>query len=88
MTVVEAVDLQERTGMVDDTATDATLLFGMAGVEVAAVGVDTDGVRVVRVVTADESARVCPGCSVVATRSKGVVLTRPRDVEHGGGQVR
>lgn len=88
MTVVEVVDLRERTGMVDDTATDATLLLGMAGVEVAAVRLDTDGVRVVRVVTADEAARVCPGCSVVATRSKGVVLTRPRDVEHGGGRVR
>lgn len=88
MTVVKAVDLQERTGMVDDTASDATLLFGMDGVEVTAVRRDTDGVRVVRVVTADEAARVCPDCSVAATRSKGVVLTRPRDVEHGGGRVR
>jgi transposase len=74
--------------MVDDTARDATLLFGMQGVEVQVVRLDTDGVRVVRVVTADEAARVCPGCSVVATRSKGVVITRPRDAEHGGGRVR
>jgi transposase len=74
--------------MVEITATDATLLFGMDGVEVASVGLDADGVRVVRLVTADEAARVCPGCSVVATRSKGVVLTRPRDCEHGGGRVR
>jgi transposase len=88
MTVVKAVDLQERTGMGDDTASDATLLFGLDGVEVTAVRLDPDGVRVVRVVTADQAARVCPGCSVVATRSKGVVLTRPRDVEHGGGRVR
>lgn len=88
MTGVETVDLQERTGMVDDTGADATLLFGMAGVVVTGVGLDPDGVRVVRVVTADEAARVCAGCAVVATRSKGVVLTRPRDVEHGGERVR
>lgn len=68
--------------------TDATLLFDLDGVAVAQVYRDTEGRRVVQVVTTDPTARVCPGCGVVATRVKELVTTRPRDLDHGGGPVR
>ncbi|PFG49810.1 transposase [Amycolatopsis sulphurea] len=72
--------------MLNDT--DATVLFDLDGVAVARVYRDSDGIRVVQVVTADQAARVCPGCGTRATRVKGLVTTRPRDLEHGGGPVR
>ena len=72
--------------MLDNT--DATVLFDLDGVVVAGVYRDTDGIRVVQVVTADQAARACPGCGTPATRVKGLVTTRPRDVDHGGGPVR
>jgi hypothetical protein len=43
------------TGMVDHT--DATLLFGVEGVEVQTVRLDTDGIRVVRLVASAEDQR-------------------------------
>jgi transposase len=86
MTVVYAANPQERAGMLNDT--DATVLFDLDGVAVAHVHRDTEGIRVVRVVTTDQAARACPGCGVAATRVKELVTTRPRDLEHGGGQVR
>jgi len=86
MTVVKAVNPQERAGMHNNT--DATLLFDLDGVAVAHVHRDAEGIRVVQVVTTDPTARACPGCGAAATRVKELVTTRPRDLDHGGGQVR
>ena len=86
MTVVKAVNPQERAGM--HNTTDATLLFDLDGVAVAHVHRDVEGIRVVQVVTTDPTARACPGCEVTATRVKELVTTRPRDLHHGGSQVR
>lgn len=72
--------------MLNDT--DATRLFDLDGVAVTHVHRDTEGVRVVHLSTAEPAARVCPGCGVLATRVKGLVTTRPRDLDHGGGPVR
>jgi transposase len=72
--------------MVNDT--DATRLFGLEGVAVAAVTRNAEGIREVLLVTTGEAARACPSCGVFATRVKGVVTTSPRDLEHGGGTVK
>ena len=72
--------------MVHDT--DATRLFDLDGVAVRRVYRDTAGMRVVEVITTEPAARVCPGCGVLATRVKGLVMTQPRDLDHGGGPVR
>lgn len=47
-----------------------TLLFGLPGVRVERVDRLADGTRVVRLVTADESAAACPACGVVSTSVK------------------
>src|SRR5215475_16088959 len=70
-----------------DHDTHATVLFGLEGLAVTAVRRDEAGLRQVEVVTADDTARVCPGCGVRATRVKQTVVTRPRDLAHGGGRV-
>lgn len=57
----------------------SSLLLGLADVEVDLVGINVDGRRDVRVLTA----RWWPLCQVVSTRSKGWVVTRPRDVKVG-----
>jgi len=71
-----------------ETRRDATLLLGLDGVQVDRVEVGDDGLRLVHVVTGDPAARGCPGCGVVADRSKGRVVTYPRDVTCGDGPVR
>jgi hypothetical protein len=45
------------------------------------------GVRVVQLVTDDPGAACCPVCRVRSASGKDWVLTRPRDVPSGGGQV-
>nr|WP_137726590.1 ISL3 family transposase [Prescottella subtropica] len=61
----------------------SSLLLGLDGVVVEAVQIDPDGARTVVVTTAPAWAGVCPSCTVVSTRSKGWVATRPRDVKVG-----
>jgi len=61
----------------------SSLLLGLTDIEVDLVGVAADGARDVRVLTAAAWVRRCPQCAVVSTRSKGWVLTRPKDVKVG-----
>jgi transposase len=65
--------------MVEDT----TRLLGLAGLAVLRVDDGVDG-PVVRLVTADEQAGLCPRCGTRASRSKGRRVTRPRDLPIGG----
>ncbi|MGH3966618.1 MAG: transposase family protein, partial [Mycobacterium sp.] len=60
-----------------------TLLFGLPGVRVERVERRADGIRVVHVVTADETAAACPGCGVVSTSVKERVSSSPRDIPYG-----
>jgi hypothetical protein len=78
MTGVEAVDLQETTGVDNDTeaSLDATLLLGLDGLAVERVETGEGGLPIVPVVTSDLTARGCPGCGVVATRVKERVVSR------------
>ncbi|WP_205614020.1 helix-turn-helix domain-containing protein [Streptomyces dangxiongensis] len=62
---------------------DSTLLLDVDGVSVARVERPADGRRRVLLITADETARVCPACGVFATRVKGSAVTRPRDLPYG-----
>lgn len=80
------VDLQETTGVNNsiDISVDASLLLGVDGLAVERVEVAGDGVRVVHAVTADEGARGCPVCGVIASRVKRRAVTRPRDLCAGG----
>jgi transposase len=71
-----------------DHDTGATLLFDLEGVAVSRVYRDMDGVRVVELVTTDENAAACPSCGSFNSRSKGRVVTHPRDLAHGGSPVR
>jgi transposase len=69
--------------MVEDT----TRLLGLQGLAVTGVE-DGPAGPVVHLVTADEGARVCPECGTRARRSKGLRVTRPRDLEVGGRRPR
>jgi len=55
----------------------SSLLLGLTDIDVDLVGVGADGTRDVRVLTAQAWVGRCPQCSVVSTRSKGWVVTRP-----------
>jgi transposase len=59
------------------------LLLDLDGVSVARVERPADGSRRVHPVTADEVARACPVCGVLAFRVKGTAVTRPRDLPYG-----
>lgn len=59
-----------------------TILFGLPGVRVREV-VRVADVRVVHVLTDDESAAACPTCGVFSTRVRQRRTTRPRDVPYG-----
>jgi transposase len=59
---------------------DTTLLVGLDGVVVEQVELDPDGCRVVRLVTAEDTAVVCPSCRTPSASVKGWVTTRPRDL--------
>lgn len=68
----------------DTTAAGAaTLLLDLDGLAVERVERTPDGGRVVRVVTADETARACPTCGVFSCQVKEVVCTQPRDLPYG-----
>jgi transposase len=60
-----------------------TILFGLPGVRVQRVVRAADGVRVVHVVTDEETAAACPVCGVLSTSVRQRRVTRPRDVPYG-----
>jgi len=59
------------------------ILFGLRGVRVREVVRAADSVRVVRVVTDDETAAACPACGVFSSSVRQCRTTRPRDVRYG-----
>jgi transposase len=61
----------------------SSLLLGLTDIDVDLVGIGADGARDVRVLTAPAWVGRCPQCAVVSTRSKGWVVTRPKDVKVG-----
>jgi hypothetical protein len=63
--------------------TSGSLLLGLDGVVVESVHVDVDRTRIIHVLTADDWVGVCPGCTARSSRSKGWVITRPRDIKIG-----
>jgi len=65
--------------MVDDT----TRLLGLHGLAVTTVADGPHG-PVVHLITANEQARRCPECGTLARRSKGLRVTRPRDLPVAG----
>ncbi len=67
---------------------DTTLLLGLGGLAAERVEIDTDGVPVVHLATADAEAARCPACQVMSTSPKQWVSTHPRDVPYGGRAVR
>jgi len=75
-------------------AAAGTLLLGLVGLAVEGVDVEESGeaatgpVRVVRVVTDDETAAACPSCGVFSTHVKEYVQTRPRDLPQGLSRIR
>jgi transposase len=60
-----------------------TILFGLPGVRVQKVVRADDGARVVHVVTDDETAAACPACGVLSASVRQRRTTRPRDVPYG-----
>jgi hypothetical protein len=65
-----------------------TLLLGLPGVAVQRVEIESDGGRLVHVVTADPDAAACPSCRVVSTSGKQLVRTRPKDLPYGAAPLR
>jgi transposase len=76
--------------MDNDTTDDggATLLLDLEGLRVERVQRLEDGGRLVRVVTADETASACPECGVFASAVKEYVCSRPRDLPYGESRIR
>ena len=72
----------------NDLVSDASRLLDLGGLSVDRVALDAFGVRVVHVVTADETASACPNCGVLSVFLKGRVCTRPRDIPYGTGGLR
>jgi len=66
----------------------ATRLLDLAGLAVREVLQDPGGSRVVHVVTADLAASACPSCGVFSTSTKGLVVSRPRDIGFGTSPLR
>jgi transposase len=62
-------------------------LFGLGGLAVERVVLTGLGVRIVQLVTDDPDAARCPSWRVRSASGKDWVLTRPRDLPRGGGQV-
>lgn len=59
------------------------MLLDLDGLAVEEAERLADGTRRVHLTTADETARACPLCGAFATRVKGFVQTRPRDLPFG-----
>jgi hypothetical protein len=62
---------------------NSSLLLGLDGIIVESVEANHDQRRVLHVRTAPEWVGVCPDCGVRSQRSRGWVLTRPRDIKVG-----
>lgn len=67
---------------------DTTLLVGLDGLAVDRVELAGDGTRVVHVVTASQTARICPSCRTPSTALKERVATSPRDIPYGEHAIR
>lgn len=65
-----------------------SLLLGLDGVVVESVTVEQDQTRTVHIGTADEWIGVCPQCSTRSSRSRGWVVTWPRDIKIGPDRPR
>ncbi len=63
----------------------ASALFGVAGLQVTEVERAADGLATVWAVTAGTPS--CPRCGTVPEHVHEYVVTRPRDVRHGAGEV-
>lgn len=61
----------------------SSLLLDLDGIVVESVQRTVDGSRIVQIGTAPEWIGVCPLCREKASRTKGRVTTRPRDVQVG-----
>jgi transposase len=64
-----------------------TVLFGLPGVRVIRVSRQSDGSRVVEVVTDEDTAAACPSCGVFSTSVKARVSTTPKDIPYGEGRL-
>lgn len=62
-------------------------LLDLEGLAVQDVQRASDGVRVVRLETAEQTAAACPTCGVLASRIKEYVSTAPRDLPCGTGSL-
>lgn len=60
-----------------------SLLLGLDGVVVESVQIGDDEIRTVHLRTDSRWVGMCPECGIRATRSKGWVATRPRDIKIG-----
>jgi len=60
-----------------------TVLFGLPGVKVTSVFAQSDGSRVVEVVTDEDTAAACPACGVLSTSVKARLRTTPKDIPYG-----
>jgi transposase len=85
MAVVEAVIHTRATGVTNDT----TLLLGLDGLAAERMETEPGGGVVVHLVTADADAARCRSCQVASSTSpKERVVTRPRDLPHGGRGIK
>ncbi len=64
-----------------------TVLFGLPGVKVTGVFRESDGSRVVEVVTDEDTAAACPSCGVFSTSVKARVRTTPKDIPYGERRI-
>jgi len=67
---------------------DTTRLLGLDGLVADRVELHPGGSPVVHLSTGVDQARCCPQCGIRASRVKGWVLTRPRDLPVGGRATR
>ncbi|VBA44548.1 hypothetical protein LAUMK136_05671 [Mycobacterium attenuatum] len=66
----------------------SSLLLGLDGITVESVEIAEDRIRTVHVLTAADRVGTCPECAIRSLRSKGWVVTRPRDVKIGSDRPR
>lgn len=66
----------------------SSVLLGLDGITVESVEIAEDRIRTVHVLTASDRVGRCPGCAIRSSRSKGWVVTRPRDVKIGSDRPR
>jgi len=64
-----------------------TVLFGLPGVKVTGVFAQSDGGRVVEVVTDEDTATAWPACGVLSSSVKALVRTTPKDIPYGENRI-